>query len=85
MEKNKHFYSQQWVCDNMDDHWAIKWFVCVLSHLKKIEKINTLIAGMWSTKALLALGIPMVLIPGLLVAHQRGWNPDIRTVFQQQV
>jgi endonuclease YncB( thermonuclease family) len=27
----------------------------------------------------------MVLIPGLLVAHERGWNPDIKTVFQQQV
>ena len=39
----------------------------------------------WSTKALLALGIPMVLIPGLLLAHQRGWNPNIRTVFQQPV
>jgi endonuclease YncB( thermonuclease family) len=39
----------------------------------------------WTTKALLALGIPMVLIPGVLLAHQYGWNPDIQTVFQQSV
>lgn len=39
----------------------------------------------WSVRALLTLGIPMVLIPGILLAHQRGWNPDIQTVFQKQV
>jgi len=38
----------------------------------------------WSFTTLLALGIPMILIPGLLYAHQLGWNPDITTVFQQQ-
>lgn len=27
----------------------------------------------------------MVLIPGLLLAHQRGWNPDLQTVFTQPV
>ncbi len=39
----------------------------------------------WSTKTLLAFGIPMILIPGLLVAHQRGWNPNIQKVFQISV
>ncbi len=39
----------------------------------------------WSTKTLLALGVPMILIPGILFAHQRGWNPNIQTVFQPQV
>jgi endonuclease YncB( thermonuclease family) len=44
---------------------------------KKVGKTS------WSVRTLLALGIPMVLIPGLLLAHQRGWNPDLGTVFQQ--
>lgn len=27
----------------------------------------------------------MILIPGILFAHQRGWNPDIKTIFQMPI
>lgn len=36
-------------------------------------------AGRWTRKRLLALGIPAVLIPGILTAMVLGWNPQTLT------
>ncbi len=45
---------------------------------RKTEKTS------WSVRALLSLGIPMVLIPGILFAHHLGWNPEnFPALFQQ--
>lgn len=48
----------------------------------------------WTRKRLLALGVPAVLIPGLLIAMALGWNPtklgsvknyhQIKTIFPER-
>jgi len=48
---------------------------------KKVVKKNT----PWTTKMLLGLGIPMVLIPGLLFAYNHGWRPDITRILKPEI
>lgn len=46
-----------------------------MKKIKRIERVKKKSVWRWDRKRLLALGIPAVLIPGILIAITLGWNP----------